>query len=40
MVTWKGVLTEPQIRHVAAYVVSLRDSRPANPKPPQGELEP
>jgi cytochrome c oxidase cbb3-type subunit 3 len=39
MPTWKGVLSSTDIRHAAAYVVSLRGSHPANPKAPQGQKE-
>ena len=39
MPTWKSVLGGSQLRSVAAYVVSLRGSRPAKPKAPQGVLE-
>jgi cytochrome c oxidase cbb3-type subunit 3 len=39
MVTWKGVLSPEQIRNVAAYVVSLRGTKPAQPKAPQGVKE-
>jgi cytochrome c oxidase cbb3-type subunit 3 len=39
MVTWGGVLKPEQIRHVAAYVLSIRGSNPPNPKAPQGNPE-
>ncbi len=37
MVPWKGVLTVEQMRHMTAYILSLKGSNPANPKAPQGE---
>jgi cytochrome c oxidase cbb3-type subunit 3 len=39
MPTWKGVLSPSDIRHAAAYVVSIHGSHPANPKAPQGVKE-
>lgn len=36
MVTWRGVLSGTQIKQVAAYVISIHGSHPADPKPPQG----
>lgn len=38
MIAWGNVLTPQQIRDVSYYVVSIRGSKPANPKAPQGEL--
>lgn len=37
MVPWEQTLTPGQIAEVTSYVVSLRDTKPANPKAPQGE---
>ena len=39
MVAWKGKLTGKQILQVSSYVLSLRGTKPANAKPPQGEKE-
>jgi cytochrome c oxidase cbb3-type subunit 3 len=39
MPTWRGVLASADIRHAAAYVVSLRGSHPAEAKAPQGVKE-
>lgn len=39
MVTWGGVLSNDQIKQVAAYVVSLKGSAPPDPKAPQGQPE-
>jgi cytochrome c oxidase cbb3-type subunit 3 len=39
MPTWKGALGDTQIRQVVAFAVSLRGTRPPNPKAPQGVLE-
>lgn len=37
MLSWKKALKPDEIRAVASYVHSLRGTKPANPKPPQGE---
>lgn len=34
---WQQVLPDSDVIAVAAYVFSVKDSHPANPKPPQGE---
>jgi cytochrome c oxidase cbb3-type subunit 3 len=38
MRSWKDDLSAKQIAQVASYVKSLKGSKPANPKEPQGEL--
>lgn len=38
MIAWGNVLAPQQIRDVSYYVMSIRGSKPANPKAPQGEL--
>jgi cytochrome c oxidase cbb3-type subunit 3 len=38
MPPWGQMLTSDELIQVAAYVVSLRGTLPANPKPPQGQL--
>lgn len=40
MTPFKGVLSEPDIVRVAAYVASLRGTTPANPKAAEGEVIP
>lgn len=40
MTPWKGILSENQIAEVSAYVASLRGTKPATPKEPQGEVIP
>jgi hypothetical protein len=37
MVPWEQTLSPAQIAQVASYIVTLRDTNPANPKAPQGE---
>lgn len=37
MISWKTLLNRDQIISLAAYVGSIRNSTPANPKAPQGE---
>ena len=37
MITWKGILTEDQIKQVASYILTLHGSNPPNAKAPQGE---
>lgn len=37
MVPWEQTLSPAQIAQVASYIVTLRDSNPANAKAPQGE---
>lgn len=39
MTPWKGILSTSQIRQVAVYVMSLKDSNPPNAKAPQGDPE-
>ena len=39
MVAWKGKLSGKQILQVSSYVLSLKGTKPANAKPPQGEKE-
>lgn len=40
MTPWKGILSENQIAEVAAHVATLRGTKPATPKEPQGEIIP
>ena len=37
MVPWEQTLSPAQIAQVASYIITLRDTHPANPKAPQGE---
>ena len=39
MLAWKGVLSNDEIDNVSAYIYSLKNSNPANPKAPQGVKE-
>ena len=39
MVAWKGKLAAKQLLQVASYIESLKGSKPANAKEPQGEKE-
>lgn len=36
MVPWEQTLTPGQIAEVTSYIISIRDTKPANPKAPQG----
>jgi cytochrome c oxidase cbb3-type subunit 3 len=38
MIPWGPVLSAEQIRDVSFYIMSIRGSNPANPKPPQGTI--
>ncbi len=38
MPQWQNSYSNKQIAELASYVKSLRGTKPANPKPPQGEL--
>ncbi len=38
MISWKGQLKSSEIQLVASYVLSLKGSKPQNPKAPQGEI--
>jgi cytochrome c oxidase cbb3-type subunit III len=38
MISWEKQLSPTDIQKVASYVVSLKGTKPANPKEPQGEL--
>lgn len=38
MIPWGPVLSAEQIRDVSYYIMSIRGSNPANPKPPQGTI--
>jgi len=38
MISWEKQLSPTDIQKVASYVISLKGSKPANPKEPQGEL--
>lgn len=38
MKSWKDELSAKQMAQVASYIKSLRGTKPANPKAPQGEL--
>lgn len=37
MPAWNSMISPDEVFHVAAFVYSLKDKQPANPKPPQGE---
>lgn len=37
MPAWGGVISESEAVHVSAFVYSLKGTKPANPKAPQGE---
>lgn len=37
MLTWKGILTEDQIKGLTAYILTLKGTNPAGAKPPQGD---
>lgn len=37
MVPWKGVLQPQELHLMVAYVATLHDTHPPNPKPPQGK---
>ena len=37
MITWKGVLTDEQIRQVASYILTMHGTNPPKAKAPQGE---
>jgi cytochrome c oxidase cbb3-type subunit 3 len=39
MPAWGGILGEQKVRQLAAFIVSLKGTNPANPKAPQGEEE-
>jgi cytochrome c oxidase cbb3-type subunit 3 len=38
MISWQSQLNAKQIQDVASYVLSLQGTKPANPKPPEGEI--
>ncbi len=38
MIPWKGQLSDKEIMQLAAYIRTLRGTKPANPKAPQGDL--
>lgn len=38
MIPWGPVLSAEQIRDVSFYIMSIRGTNPANPKPPQGTI--
>jgi cytochrome c oxidase cbb3-type subunit 3 len=38
MRSWKDDLSAKQIAQVSSYIMSLKGTKPANPKEPQGEL--
>lgn len=38
MISWEKQLSPAEIQKVASYVFSLKDTKPANPKEPQGDL--
>jgi cytochrome c oxidase cbb3-type subunit 3 len=40
MPAWERILTPDQVNAVAAYVVTLRGTRPTAPKAPEGTVEP
>lgn len=37
MPAWGAMLSNDELEHTSAYVLSLKGSTPTNPKPPQGE---
>lgn len=39
MMSWKKQLNPLQVQQVASFILSLRGTRPANPKAPQGQKE-
>lgn len=39
MISWGSKLTPEQISNVSNYIISLKGSKPANPKAPQGDKE-
>lgn len=38
MISWQSVLNDKQIQEAASFVLSLQGTKPANPKPPEGEI--
>ncbi|TRX16388.1 c-type cytochrome [Flavobacterium franklandianum] len=38
MISWKGTLKPKQMQEVASYVLSLKGSKPKDPKAPEGEI--
>lgn len=40
MIAWKRILKPEEIHQIGSYVLTLRGTTPANPKPPQGEEYP
>jgi cytochrome c oxidase cbb3-type subunit III len=38
MISWQSQLNPTQIQNVASYIISLRGTKPANPKAPQGTI--
>ncbi|MEJ2103060.1 MAG: c-type cytochrome, partial [Ignavibacteriaceae bacterium] len=38
MISWQSQLNAKQIQDVASYVLSLQGTKPANPKPPEGQI--
>lgn len=38
MISWKAQLSPLNIQAVSSYILSMKGSNPANPKPPQGNL--
>jgi cytochrome c oxidase cbb3-type subunit 3 len=39
MISWEKQLSPTDIQKVASYVISLKGTKPANPKEPQGEID-
>jgi len=37
-ISWKTMLSKDEMKQAVAYVASLRGTKPAAPKPPQGDL--
>ena len=37
MISWRGILKDDQIKQVASFMISLRDTNPPNAKAPQGD---
>ena len=40
MLKWKGAIPDSEIEAVVAYIWTLHGTNPANPKAPEGQLEP
>ena len=38
MIAWEKQLNPLKMQQVASYIISIKGSKPANPKAPQGEI--